>query len=588
MQNINNNAGIMITLGHNSSVLFYDGQRKPIGYEEERLNGIKSSSAFPIKSLERILEQLSQDDLRGATIFISHWFDVYDPSLFPKKYYDKEYIDNMVKLFDMRLVLLSKEFSHHDAHAYSSLAFLKDSLRKEYPKNGIRGNMFYIVADGFGNEEEVLSIYRDGGNVNELELVDRLYGYDKSLGLLYQYATSFCGMKEMQDEYKFLGYESRIEEILRKPDTIKRLDRAVDVYYKNFCEYIFNSKRSEIDRKIYTGSEHLDLKELNATREQVYEMLTTILRVVFKSEQNLPTSEEYNRIIIGYFIQSCVEKVLSFIVSHYGMQNVCLSGGCFYNVKLNNSILKNINGNVCVVPVAGDQGAAIGMYQKEFANFDFSDLCFGVRELPKVDIDNSERGNIIFCSSEEQFIETTVALLHQDKIVNIMHGNMEFGPRALCNTSTLALPTAENVKYINYLNDRNSVMPMAPVILDRNVYPIFENTHEIDRVIGSNRFMIMTHDIGEEAAKSDTYQGIIHKYPNQDLYSGRPQIVSRLDGVIGKILDVVHSLALINTSFNTHGTPILYNSYDAVRDFRLQRKNDFKDRNYLIILTNDK
>jgi len=52
-------------------------------------------------------------------------------------------------------------------------------------------------------------------------------------------------------------------------------------------------------------------------------------------------------------------------------------------------------------------------------------------------------------------------------------GNMEFGPRALCNTSTLSLPYAENVEIINSLNKRNTVMPMAPVCLSKNLIYLF-------------------------------------------------------------------------------------------------------------------
>ena len=58
-----------------------------------------------------------------------------------------------------------------------------------------------------------------------------------------------------------------------------------------------------------------------------------------------------------------------------------LAGGLFYNVKLNNSLAKIVN-HICICPLAGDQGAAIGMY--EFYNpntFDFSDLCIGLRHM---------------------------------------------------------------------------------------------------------------------------------------------------------------------------------------------------------------
>jgi len=88
-----NKAALMVTLGHNSSALFYDGTNKPIGYEEERLNGIKSSSAFPAKAISEIIINLPADALYGATLMISHWFNTFDMDKFPEKYFDHEFIE---------------------------------------------------------------------------------------------------------------------------------------------------------------------------------------------------------------------------------------------------------------------------------------------------------------------------------------------------------------------------------------------------------------------------------------------------------------------------------------------------------------
>ena len=45
----------------------------------------------------------------------------------------------------------------------------------------------------------------------------------------------------------------------------------------------------------------------------------------------------------------------------------------------------------------------------------------------------------------------------RDKIVNFVKENMEFGARALGNTTTFALPCLENVEYINHINKRHSL-----------------------------------------------------------------------------------------------------------------------------------
>ena len=163
-------------------------------------------------------------------------------------------------------------------------------------------------------------------------------------------------------------------------------------------------------------------------------------------------------------------------------------------------------------------------------------------------------------------------MLKKNEIVNIVHGNMEFGPRALCNTTTLALPTTENVEFINTINHRNTVMPMAPVMLERNKEYFFDKI-QTERVVGSDRYMILTYDYKDEVVKNEytKYSGIMHKYPLKDLYSGRPQFIMEYEEelLIYQVLNLIEKdlgyKALINTSFNFHGKPILF-SLDQVAD----------------------
>ena len=69
--------------------------------------------------------------------------------------------------------------------------------------------------------------------------------------------------------------------------------------------------------------------------------------------------------------------------------------------------------------------------------------------------------NIVFTKNKKDLITFCNKKLQKNEIVQVVSGNMEFGPRALCNTSTLSLPYVENVEIINSLNKRNTVMPMA-------------------------------------------------------------------------------------------------------------------------------
>lgn len=559
----------MITLGHNSSVIYYDGLTKPVGYEEERLTGKKSDSSYPKLALERVISEIPKEDLRGCTVFISHWFDKFEVIDFPERYFDHCHFDSFIRDNEMRVIPLSKAFTHHDAHAWSTLAF-SENFGADFGED-----VHHMVIDGFGNESEVISIYKG----TDLKPVQKVYGFGNSLGLLYQYTTSFCDMKENQDEYKFLGYEAKIDEVLPRRE-IASITEAAEL----FSQLLISScEKSNMKHELRKSDDIIDFEGLKETKQDVYNFLNYIKMVYVRGD--FFDDFETMRKIFGFFVQTSLEKTVLKLVKKHNMKNVLLSGGCFMNVKLNKAILDNIEGSLCVNPLSGDQGAAIGMFRK-YSNqgFNFSDLCFGIREIKRPSDTHEAKlfsKGVVFVEDNDEFVMTVEQAISNNFIVNVFQGHMEFGPRALCNTSTLALPTRENAMYINKLNKRNEVMPMAPVILP-NSGLLCEK--QVARVIGSNRFMAITHDfIGEDV---EPYLGVLHNNVLKDGFTCRPQIVTDEESNIFKILSKTKTKCLINTSFNTHGNPILFSLSQVLKDFEKQQKEDTDERLLLVVLVN--
>ncbi len=568
----------MMTLGHNSSVIFYDCETSPIGYEEERLSNKKSDSAYPILAFERVLSQLSYDQLINANIFVSHWFDVFELSQFPEKYFNYKHFMDIVDRYKLNIQLVNESFTHHDAHAWSSLAFAENQ------NANINGLIHGLVIDGFGNNQEVVSIYEL--NSDGFQLTKRVYGYENSLGLLYQYATSYVGMKENQDEYKFLGYEVQIDKVLITDELELLALRAYEysIYWMNRC-LINETQRYDVDCQFNSNQDCINFASLGKAKNYYNTLFSHTINELeeFCTIQN----EENTKVVIGYFAQKCLEQCLLRIISKYRIENVFLSGGCFLNVKLNKVILDNISGYISINPLAGDQGAAIGMFRKfrKFV-FNFTDLCWGIREPIRVSdatLLNLANENIFIVNTDMAFIHQVTKYLERNMIVNVIQGNMEFGPRALCNTTTLALPRLENTMYINKVNKRNEVMPMAPVML-KDVSKAFMNNKKLNRVIGSNKFMIITHDTTENAVG---YRGVLHN-KLEGGFTCRPQIVDNKNSNIYQILKNMPAglggMCLINTSFNTHGRPILFSIESAIQDFRKQKLEDIENKLVLVIL----
>ena len=576
-------SAICITLGHHASVLYIDQNNKVIGYEEERLNKIKASSLFPILALKLIEKKCNIK--KGSFVFVTHWFDQYDFYQSSSKYFNLEFFKEFVQRYQLVPHFLSSEFTHHDAHAYASLAFFRSKLTiKQSLQLEQKDKIHFIVADGYGNSQEVISIYemevgclhktKTTKDTPPLKLVEKKYGYQYSLGLMYKFACGFVGLKENQDEYKFLGYEAHLKDEFSDVEiqslTVKSCNIASRLWIKMSAQPDARRPGTSIKQGKMIKSD-----ELYFVKDQWIEHFEELLESLHLST----TNDIYKvRVAIAFYVQSVVEHLIRLLILKHDIKHIGLSGGLFYNVKLNNLILKKVSGLLSVTPVAGDQGCGIGMYEYYIGGFPFGNLKYGQRpsfaqyqdKLKTTEYCQYSQYVSFFKKNERSSLINYVSdQLKANRVINVVLRHMEFGPRALCNTSTLALPYLDNVAYINSLNQRSSIMPMAPV-LQLESAGLFFDENEVQRVVGSNLFMVITHDY--HTPDLEYYGGVMHKYPLYEAWSGRPQFITKDTSFIYDVLELIkdkHPI-LINTSFNIHGQPIVYSLEDILNSFKFQ------------------
>lgn len=478
---------LLLTLGHNSSAILVDNEKVLCGYEEERLSGVKSDSSFPSLSIKQILEFYPKAKIEVSEVCVSHWFWSWD--LVENKYYQPKFI--AVNFPKATVKSVNYYETHHDLHAKSLWNFLDGD------KSGLT-----IVADGFGNFGECLSFYIDG------QLDYRSYEVSRSLGIMYQYAIRYLGMKENQDEYKLLGYEQNVSE--------------------EFKEHITDEINLVSDMTYHTLRTKTSMKEdMLAELDVAWNYWRSILFEVDEGMQD--------RAKIAYFVQQVLEKVMMSFIKSYNIKNIKVTGGVFYNVKLNNMILRYAD-KFEAHPLAGDQGCALG-----FTNVKYDDLFWGIRFV-----------------SEGIDVDQVIDEIHQQGYSELFHGNMEFGPRALCNTTCLALPRLDLVEEINAINGRDNVMPMAPVVTEEFANKWF---NDIDKVGKSKNFMIIAYDY---KGMNENIKGAAHIDKDRGIYTGRLQLAT--DPRIIEILNHFGGI-LINTSLNAHTQPIIYDQ----RDFEMMR-----------------
>lgn len=521
---------LVLTLGHNSSAILIRDNAIVAGFEEERLSGIKSDSHFPEKSIGQLIKL---HGLIEPTIFVSHWELFGQVNAMNKKHWDQEYIQRTFgkpKIFET-----NDEFTHHDAHAWSAILFAEP-----FPCDIADKTMIFVM-DGFGTFGEHMSFYKYVDGIPHL--VSRKFGFGSSLGLLYQYTTAFLGMKQNQDEYKLLAYEAHIGQVSVSE---KLLNDCIDVYTEKYLTSLASYQLADKTDPM------LSIGALPTYAAEVANMLSSVLKIVQNDGPEF--SEKERRIIIAHFTQSVVERVVHYFIGEYEPKNLILVGGLFYNVKLNNMISNNIEGKTCIMPLAGDQGAGLGLYKAMHSGFNWpGHLYWGTRTLEEDQFKGID--GIVYATKNTSCEELTQGWIHEfiknGRIINIVRGSMEFGPRALCHTSTLALPNPIIANEINRVNNRVNEMPFAPVMNQNQAQLLLQDT---DKIHKSLEYMICTRDLKPGAI--DNLRGAAHKYPKSTKYSARPQITS--DPFIGELVQSFGPL--INTSFNYHGVPIVYNA----------------------------
>jgi carbamoyltransferase len=261
-----------------------------------------------------------------------------------------------------------------------------------------------------------------------------------------------------------------------------------------------------------------------------------------------------------------------------GMTNLCLAGGVFSNVRLNQGLVEIPEvSQISVHPAMDDSGLSVGAALQSHAQQSGGRLA-PVR-LPNAylgpEFSNAEIAAALaeagLMSSREGRIQEAISeRLAAGAVVARFHGRMEYGPRALGNRSLLYQPTDPSVNdWLNERLQRTEFMPFAPATLAEQADDCYE---QLEGARDAARFMTITLDC--TVKMRDACPGVVHVDG-----TARPQLVDAdTSPDFHAILSAYHARtglpALINTSFNLHEEPIVCTPGDAIRAF-LQGRIDY-------------
>lgn len=271
----------------------------------------------------------------------------------------------------------------------------------------------------------------------------------------------------------------------------------------------------------------------------------------------------------------------------YDVNDICLAGGVFANVKLNQRI-KNLEecNNLFVYPAMGDDGlsggAALYTYyklnpSKDKAASEIQDIYkggeFSDKEIEKALV----KANLQFERFENVEVEIG-KILADSKVVGRFNGKMEYGPRSLGNRSIIASPFDPSINdWLNKKLNRTEFMPFAPSINEEYVKDYFP-AYTPDDIAAD--FMTITYDVNPDMA---------HKIPavvHIDK-TARPQVVRKsTNESYHKIIEEFYKHSgvpvVLNTSFNIHEQPIVYTPEDAIAGFLEGKLDVLAIGNYIV------
>lgn len=271
------------------------------------------------------------------------------------------------------------------------------------------------------------------------------------------------------------------------------------------------------------------------------------------------------------FTEELIRDWVRYWLRATGKRKLRLSGGVFMNVKLN-KVLAELDevDDLYIFPSCGDEtnaiGAAWGHLQALGRMAEIAPV--GAMYLGPAPADEAfdktaERARAKGLSVErpagpEALDEAIIARLTAGEPVARFAGGEEFGARALGNRSLLADPARREVVGVlnRAIKSRDFWMPFAPSVLDSEADRYVHNPKHI-----AAPYMILAFD----SRHTEEVEAACHPEDR----TIRPQVVARAHNpAYHALLARFHATtgrgALLNTSFNLHGEPIVSAPDDAL------------------------
>ncbi len=553
--------GISYGHGDSSAALIVDGHLVAAA-EEERFSRIKHDAGFPRQAIQYCLRHAGLTGRDVSTVAVAKdrrkhllrklWLLFTHPQLVEQGARKNREISPSKELSALGITSArAMKMEHHFAHLLSSRFLSKDE------------STALISIDGLG---DFVSVAMARPINHSVQIVDRVF-FPHSLGFFYTAMTQYLGFPHYGDEFKVMGLSSLGKN--EYPHAMQSLVREkADLGFELNLE-AFPILKSPMRFSIENSQPKL--KPFYNTP-----LLTQIIGLpprkpldpLLPAHANLALSVQLR-------FEEIANRLLGQLYERVSLNSVALSGGCAHNSVWVGKIPRRTPfQNVFVAPASHDAGLAVGAAMGA-ANVEVmpesEHWALLGPDIDEVSVtpalpEGLQREDF---TDDASLIRWMVEELSKEKIIGLMQGRLEFGPRALGSRSILADPRKAVMK--QRLNDRvkhrEPFRPFAASVLAEHQALWFKNTFECPTMEGV--FEVEDRIRSKIAA-------VVHADGSCRIQTVRKETQRFYWELIEAFRQKTGIPMLLNTSFND-SEPIVCTPADALRCFQNT------DLDYLVI-----
>ena len=532
---------------HDSAIAVVDEREIKFAIHEERLSRQKHDPRFPVHAIGAALDALGIgiNDLDRIVFY-------EDPQLKLGRLWDQviDYWPRSRRIFDSDIprfaqhkmpiaAQLRQHFNyagevafseHHFSHAAS--AFFTSPFERAV----------VVTLDGVGEYETAAVYLGEGNRLTKQKAIH----FPHSLGLFYSVFTQYLGFEVNEGEYKVMGlapYGRPVHSDKLLGPILKLNDDGSFRLNERFFDF--------------------------CSREQHYAPALTAHLGIAPRRHGEPVRKEHCDLAasVQLALETVIAGMLPPLMREYSTRDFCFAGGVALNCTANARMIRDHGIRSHIHPAAGDAGASLGAalrsIMRECEGEPTRRYCFspylGVACPNPVITATLELNGVPF-RAPNNIAEAVADALVAGRVVAILHGRDEWGPRALGGRSILADPRRAEMK--DHLNAkikfREEFRPFAPVVKEEAYGDWFETLG-----MSESPYMLYTH----RALHRDETAAVVHVDG-----TSRVQTVSAAQNpYLYCILDAFERRTgvpvLINTSFNLRGEPIVSSPSDALTTF---------------------